>query len=201
MGIQRKEPVRVIKDYNESVPFQPVRVDDGSRHDRVDGTPLSRLYLDASALHIGVKGRMLLTAKEGDNVPISGPGQGTFYTRRGDSPGRGSDCGRATPLFQFAQETVDMRCRSLQLLESMFVRLFFMSDFGEIDLLFLFNRFHLSQLLLCCLLIRYHPDTRFFSLPLRLLHAGHIVSERTHESIIPFGYGREILEPALKIAI
>ena len=64
MGIQRKEPIRVIKDYNESVPFQPVCIDDGPRHHRVDGAPLDRLNFDASALHIGVEGRMFLTAED-----------------------------------------------------------------------------------------------------------------------------------------
>jgi hypothetical protein len=201
MGIQRKEPVRVIKDYNESVPFQPVCIDDGPGHDRVNGTPLDRLDFDASALHIGVEGRMLLTAEERDNAPISRPRQCPFHPMRGDSPGRRSDCGRAAALFQFAQQTVDTRRRSFQLLQGMFVRLFFMSDLSEIDLLFLLDRFHFSELLLGRLLIRYHPDTRFFPLPLGLFHTGHIGSKRAHERIIPFGYGREILEPALEIAI
>ena len=109
MGIQRKEPIRVVKDYNESVPFQPVCIDDGSRHDRVNGTPLDRLDFDASALHIGVEGRVFLTAEEGDNAPISRPRQRALHPTRGDHPGRRPGCGRAAALFQFAQQTVDTR--------------------------------------------------------------------------------------------
>jgi len=112
MGIQRKEPIRVIEDYNESVPFQPVCINDGPWHHRVNGAPLDRLDFDASALHIGVEGRMFLTAEEGDNAPISRPRQCALDPARGDSPGRRSDRGRATALLQFAQQTVDARCGS-----------------------------------------------------------------------------------------
>ena len=110
MGIQRKEPIRVIKDYNESVPFQPVCINDGPWHHRVNGAPLDRLDFDASALHIGVEGRMFLTAEEGDNTAVSRPWQCTLHPTRCDHPpGRRSDRGCATALLQFAQQTVDAR--------------------------------------------------------------------------------------------
>src|SRR5437868_5181505 len=98
MGIQRKEPIRVIKDYNESIPFQPVCIDDGPGHDRVDGTSLDRLDFDTPALYIGIESRVFLTAEEGDNAPISRPRQRALHPTRGNHPSRWPSCVRAAAL-------------------------------------------------------------------------------------------------------
>src|SRR4029079_10830555 len=96
MGIQRKEPILMIKDYNESVPFQPVCIDNGPRHHGVNGTPLNRLNFNTPALHIGVECRMFLTAKEGDDASIGWPRQSTLHSSGGNHPGRRSGRSRAT---------------------------------------------------------------------------------------------------------
>src|ERR1043165_683758 len=191
----------MIKDYNESVPFQPVCIDHRPRHHGVNGTPLNRLNFNTPALDIGVEGRVFLTAEEGDDAPIGRPRQCTLHPSGGDHPGRRPGRSRATALLQLAQQTVDARRGPFQFLEGMFVRLFFMSDLGEIDLLFFLDRLQLSHLFLIPLLVRQHPNSRVFPLPLRLLYTGHIGPEHTHEGIIPFGYGGEILKPALEITI
>lgn len=101
MGIERKEPVRMIKDYNESIAFQPVRIDDRPWHHRMDGAPLDRLDLNTSTLHIGIENRMFLAPEEGNDFPVGLPGQAPPSLPAGQAPDGRTDRGCAAARLQF----------------------------------------------------------------------------------------------------
>ena len=75
MGIQREEPVGMIQDYNESVPFQPVCIDDAPGHHGMNQTPLGRTNFNPFALNIRVKGGMFLPSEERHHLSFGRPGQ------------------------------------------------------------------------------------------------------------------------------
>src|SRR6478736_8081862 len=112
MGIERKEAVGMIEDYNESVAFQPVCIDDRPSHDRMDGASFQRPDLDPLPLNVGVEGRMLLPAEVGQHAALGRPWEAALHSLRQGTGRRLGRC-RATAVLQLPQQTVDARGRSL----------------------------------------------------------------------------------------
>src|SRR6188768_295162 len=112
MGIERKEAVGMIEDYNESIAFQPVRIDDGPCHHRMDSTSFRGADLNPLPLDVGVKGRVLLPAEVGQHAALGWPWQTTLDPLRQRAGRRLGRC-RPTALLQLPQQTVDARSRSL----------------------------------------------------------------------------------------
>src|SRR4029079_15390632 len=112
MGIEQKEAVGMIEDYNESVAFQPVRIDDGSCHDRMNGTSFRCANLNPLPVDVGVEGRVLLPAEVAQHAALGRPWQTALDPLRQRA---GRRLGRCCPtaLLQFPQQTVDARSRSL----------------------------------------------------------------------------------------
>src|SRR5579871_3817222 len=117
MGIQRKESVGMIQDYNESVAFQPVRVDDRPGHDRVNETAFHGPDLDAFALHIGIEGRVLLPTEIRNDAAVRRPGQTALRAPREEAARRGSGRRGPSALLELTEEAVDPGSRPLQFLK------------------------------------------------------------------------------------
>src|SRR5689334_17413904 len=116
MSIEREEAVGMIKDYNESVAFQPVRIDDRARHDGVDAASLGRPDLDSLPLYIRIECRMLLPTEVRHHIAFRGPGQASPHPARSQCAGRGLGSRSPTAILQLTQKAVDAGGGAFQLL-------------------------------------------------------------------------------------
>ena len=189
MRIQGEKPVRMIEDYNESVAFQPVRIDHRSSHDRMDGAAFHGADLYPLPLDIRIEGRMLLPAEVGQHAAFSRPGKAalhSFRQRSGRRPGRR----RSPALFEFAKKTVDSRGRSFEFLQRPFGRFLLVGELGQLKLFLFFHRLELVEMFFGAAFIRNHSQPCRFPLPLRFLHVRQVGSKGLDESVVACRHGR-----------